>query len=247
MEKNDNMNNQVNESNNVQEEKKNNNKTIGIVVLIISLLLVSVAVYKLFIEKPDTDKPKDNNTQDSDNNNNTVVSDEQIYKTKDGKYTFKLLNNGKAYINDKEVIVLDKEEDNRYIEIEGDFDPSPGFIAGLGFVLDKETKTIVESPYYDETDKSSECGFESYGEYGRFCTRCYGFDVFNIYGWDFFERGNELGASGIYTTDWKELGYAYVDKIKFDNDGIYVCNDYFESTCESGETKYDVNGNVVDN
>ena len=244
MENNENLNNQVNENNNHQEEKKNNNKTIGIVILVIGLLLLGIAGYKLLIEKPETDKPKDDNIQEQDNNN---TGSEQIYKTSDGKYTLKLLGNGKVFINDKEIIVNTREENTRYIEIQGDFDPPSNFMARLGFVMDKNTKLIVESPYYDPSDKSSECGYEDYGEYARFCTRCYGFNVFNINGWNFFENWNELGASGIYTTDWKELGYAYVDKIKFDNDGIYVCNDYFESACESGETKYDVNGNIVNN
>ena len=70
MENNENLNNQVNESNNVEQEKKNNSKTIGIVVLVIGLLLVCFAGYKLFIEKPEPDKPKDDNTQEQGNNKN---------------------------------------------------------------------------------------------------------------------------------------------------------------------------------
>lgn len=67
MENNENLNNRVNR-NNVQEEKKNNNKTIGIVVLVISLLLLCFAGYKLFIEKFETDKHKNDNTQEGENN-----------------------------------------------------------------------------------------------------------------------------------------------------------------------------------
>lgn len=237
-----NINNQVNANNNtnhqVNQNSRKTKKRLAIILIAIGLLLVGIAAYKLFIEKP-----KDDNTKDNGN----IVNKEQIYKTNDEKYTFKLLDNGKAFINDKEVIVEAKEEDNRYIEIQGDFDPSPDFITGLGFVLDKETKLIVESPYYDENDKSSECGFESYGEYARFCTRCYGFNVLTISNWNFFEIASEIGSSDIYTTSWKKLGSADVDKIKYDENGIYVCNKPFESTCKSGETKYDVNGNIISN
>lgn len=244
MENNENLNNQVNE-NKVQEEKKSNNKAIGIIILVIGLLLVGFAGYKLFIEKTEPDKPKDDNTQEQGGNNQVVT--EQIYKTNDGKYTFKLLDNGKAFINDKEVIVDSKEENNKYIEIQGDFNPSPNYIDGLGFVLDKDTKMIVESPYYDENEKASDCGFDSYGEYARFCTRCYGFNVLTISNWNFFEISSEMGSSDIYTTSWKKLGSVDVDNIKYNEKGIYVCNAPFESTCESGETQYDVNGNVINN
>ena len=85
MDNNENLNNQVNESNNVGEEKKKNNKTIGIVVLIIGLLLVGLAAYKLFVEKPETDKPKDDNTQEQGNKqkeNNEVEKDNE-YKSFD--------------------------------------------------------------------------------------------------------------------------------------------------------------------
>lgn len=68
MENNENMNNQVNE-NKVQEEKKSNNKAIGIIILVIGLLLVGFAGYKLFIEKTEPDKPKDDSIQEQENNN----------------------------------------------------------------------------------------------------------------------------------------------------------------------------------
>ena len=62
-----NLNSQVNEENNVKQVKKNNNKIIGIVVLVIGLLLLGFAGYKLFIENIETDNPN-NNTQNQDNN-----------------------------------------------------------------------------------------------------------------------------------------------------------------------------------
>ena len=79
MENNENMNNRVNE--NITQESKNNNKTIGIVMLVIGLLLVGFAGYKLFIEKPETDKPKNDNTQEQENNENNVK--EEKYKAYD--------------------------------------------------------------------------------------------------------------------------------------------------------------------
>lgn len=50
------------ENNRVQRDKKNNNKIVGIVILVVSLLLLGFAGYKLFIEKPETDKSKQNDT-----------------------------------------------------------------------------------------------------------------------------------------------------------------------------------------
>lgn len=122
MENNENLNNQVNNS---------NNKTIGIVILLISLLLVGLAVYKLFIEKPSTDKPKDDNsTQESNKYKaydfNEVVNDmkkktyfEYEYTNDElpkevevtpmaDKYVITLSNDGKVAI---------KKGDNEPIEI----------------------------------------------------------------------------------------------------------------------------------
>jgi len=236
----------MNENNNskekiIQSTKSNNtNKVLIMIIALLVIVIIAGGIYFVFIKK-------DDNTSNNNQGGNNALTNVNVYKTKDGKYTFKLLDNGKAFINDKAVIVEDKEENNRYIEIEGDFDPSPNYISGLEFVLDKETKLIVESPYYDENNKASDCGFDSYGEYARFCARCYGFNVLSINGWDFFEISSEIGSSDIYTTSWKKLGSADVDKIKYDEKGIYVCNKPFESTCESGETKYDVNGNIINN
>ena len=84
MENNEKLNNQVNENNNIEKEKKTNNKIIGIVILVIGLLLVGFVGYKLFVEKPETDKSKENNappptpavvptpsnTQEQENNQN---------------------------------------------------------------------------------------------------------------------------------------------------------------------------------
>ncbi len=80
MENNENLNNQVNETNNIQEEKKNNNKTIGIVVLVISLLLLCFAGYKLFIEKHDASEPKssDSPTFTPTPNNNQLENDNEV-------------------------------------------------------------------------------------------------------------------------------------------------------------------------
>lgn len=89
MENNGNLNNQVNETNIIQEEKKNNNKTIGIVVLVISILLLCFAGYKLFVEKAETDQPKNDNAQEQENDNgnkqngNNESTEESKYKSFD--------------------------------------------------------------------------------------------------------------------------------------------------------------------
>ena len=174
MENNVNMNNQVNETNNVQESKKSNNKTIGIVILIIGLLLVGIAVYKLFIEKPDTDKPKDNNTQEQENNN--VNDDFNIEK-------FELVD----ITDDKEEVVLPSgkvlkfiygEENQIYIDgikvnheyyVNETFLITDKYIVGFeglpcgikaSFAFDYEGKDInIEEKYHDldNNDYSGQC------------------------------------------------------------------------------------------
>ena len=47
----------------------------------------------------------------------------------------------------------------------------------------------------------------------------------------------------VYTTTWKEIGYASLNDIKSDSDGIYVYKNFDDDYNLSGSTtKYDVNG-----
>ena len=125
MENNENLNNQLSESN-VQQEKKNNNKTIEIIILVIGLLLIGFAGYKLFIEKPKPDKSNDTNKQDVKVNINydvlnyqcknehcdddDYINIKQLLKTND---TVKGMYGGKDFKN--HVIELESSSGNSYL------------------------------------------------------------------------------------------------------------------------------------
>lgn len=176
MENNVNMNNQVNETNNVQEEKKNNNKTIGIVVLIIGLLLVGLAVYKLFIEKPEIDKPKDDNTQENGNNNvdNYSVSKFEIVDITEDMEDYKLTN-GKVLklnvgtIDEGNHLYLDNVKIDHEVYINETLLVTDKYIVGFeglpcgvkaSFAFDYEGKDInIEEKYHDldNNDYSGQC------------------------------------------------------------------------------------------
>lgn len=82
------------ENNVVSPTKTKGSKRIAIVLLVIGLLLVGVAGYKLFIEKPNSSEPVNNNTQEENNNQiNKVIEISKKVK----------INNGILYINSKKV------------------------------------------------------------------------------------------------------------------------------------------------
>jgi predicted nucleic acid-binding Zn ribbon protein len=179
-------------------------------------------------------------------NDNKVTAKE--YKTSDGKYVLKISAENKIFINDKEIIEnVDRIEDSKYIKIEGDFDPSPGYLTELSFLLDKETGLIIENPVTDW--QVSECGYANYGEYARFCSRCKGVNFIKVYNGYLFTLDYVDGPSSVYTTTWKELGYIFDNNIKSDSTGFYVCEDIKENEdfmfeCTK-EIKYDFDGNKL--
>ena len=69
MENNENLNNQVNENNNVQKETKNNSKVLIIIMALVIVGLVGYIVWTSFIQKSNTNEPKDNNTQETNTSN----------------------------------------------------------------------------------------------------------------------------------------------------------------------------------
>ena len=123
MENNENMNNQVNETNNVQGSKKSNNKTIGIVILIIGLLLVGIAVYKLFIEKPDSNEPKptDSPTVTPTPNNNQSENDNEVEAYENNSdselLSYELDGTNKKFIINGKNVLLKTVEDESFSKI----------------------------------------------------------------------------------------------------------------------------------
>ena len=143
MENNENLNNQMKE-NKVQEEKKNNNKTISIVVLIIGLLLVGFAGYKIFIEKPDESKENDKTaiihvTQDNSQTEEVGinVNDKLTYILLYNKYVFNIVS-----INDQE-IELEVNPALAYVK------DGYGLTTNNRFILKRDEKLILQTPSSD--------------------------------------------------------------------------------------------------
>ena len=269
MENNESMNNQVNESNNVEQEKKNNSKTIGIVVLVIGLLLVCFAGYKLFIEKPESTKPKDDNTQEQDNNN--VVVDKNTYKTADGKFILKIVekNDSKAaeeakklgedtvneakyyaYFNDTILAITDVyQEDNHYATY-GFSGYENAEANGYSLVVNKDINVLEINPI-DLTSKDQNCMKENFCSFPHHMSF-----IKSDLGYFFIDES--YGDNVLYTTSWKKLGYVYIENGKLkeaDSTGVTVYSDRNAKECDgnmcnwelSNPTKYDVNGNIINN
>lgn len=222
----------------IKEIKKKNKRIIVLGLLAILIIASGVFVYLTFI--------KDNNSSNETEQEKTDKSWYEEYKTIDGKYTLKITENGELYINNKKIIKEFREEDGKYLLIGGDFDPPIGGISSLTFVLNKEKQLIEEKPnatIEDWENIGSDCGSD-YGEYARFYGRCQGFKPVNVGGNYFFVVSSEV-VDTVYTTSWKRLGET-TSEIKFDKQGIYVCNNYDDNFNCIRETKYDVNGNVLD-
>ena len=249
MENNENMNNQVNGTDNIQEEKKNNNKTIGIVILIIGLLLVGAAVYKLFIEKPETDKPKDDNTQEQGNNN--ALSEEIIYKTKDGNFTLKLVqkndtksieeakelgedmtNDAKlyAYFNGTFLVVTDIYREDKHYATFGFSGYENAEANGYSLVVNKDTNILEINPE-DLINKDQTCMKENFCNFPHHMSF-----VETDLGYFFIDES--YGDNVLYTTSWKKLGYVYTenDKLKeVDSSGVTVYSDRNAKQCDGNE------------
>lgn len=251
-----------------QEEKKKLSKglLIGFIIGIV-LVLIGVGIYFCFIKKDD--RPVDNkgnNQQEINNNTNDneqeKINDEQTdqisidkswygeYTTIDKKHVINIQEGGKITIDNKELIdiSIDDKKDDKYLFFRADFNPPQAGITALSFVLNKESKLIEEKPGDEWKESTSECG-NWYGEYARFYERCQGFNYLNINNHYFFVIGSEF-SDDIYTTDWKKLGtVGSIDELKYDNKGIYVCEDFdmddMSFKCIK-EIKYDYNGNKID-
>ena len=223
----------------VKEESKKKKLIIGVFVFVI-VLLSAALIYFVFIKKDKNDEPVKPQDNQQTINNNAVATN--VYKTADGKFTLKIIDNKTAYLNDKLFIIFDIKDDSKYAHYHGDFD-GEGSQSGYNFLVDKEKGIIVEGDisnvknlndrmlrFYGEGDLSKNINFIK-------CAAGYYFvDDFAIEG----------SIVEIYTTDWKLLGYVDIDNIKSDKDGVYVYEDYepFDKLV-GNPMKYDINGNKI--
>lgn len=219
----------------IKEIKKKKKRMIILGVLAILIVAAGILVYLKLI--------KDNNEIEEENTNKSLYRE---YKTSDGKYILKITENDEVYINNKRIIEEGaRKENDKYLEIYGDFDPPIGGISSLSFILNKKKNLIEEKPNATTEDWEnigSDCGSD-YGEYARFYNRCQGFKPVNVGGNYFFVVSSEV-VDTVYTTSWKRLGET-TSEIKFDKQGIYVCNNYDDNFNCTNESKYDADGNLL--
>lgn len=218
----------------MEKEKKQNIQIILLSIIIV--LLIGILVFLLFFNKEDESKPVDNNktTQNSTTNNN----EEKIYKTSDGKFTLKIINEQKAYLNDYSLDITNIKDSKKYVLYEGYFSNAFAQYCEM-FLIDKENKSIIEQRGRENiTDISRRFNGEGNGITFVECDAGYYFALY------LGEPFNQEGT--IYTTKWQKLGYIDLDNIKSDSKGIYVYSEYDSNYKLSGTPiKYDVNGNKV--
>ncbi len=220
-------------------EKPRSNKGL-IIGLIVTIVVIAVALLIYAYLEPTT--KKDDNKKDE----NQVDKNDTKYKTADGKYTIEITDNNEVFINKKKIVEnSEREENDKYLKISGDFEPSMEAITGLSFVLNKENQLIEEKPGYSPEEVGSDCG-SAYGEYARFYDRCQGFSFINLNGHDLFVIENEFDLN-IYTPEWKEIGIISgdIDNIKYDDTGLYICDSINNENKCIKESKYDYNGNKI--
>lgn len=170
-------------------------------------------------------------------------SNEGVYKTVDGKFTFKIAaHTNEAYLNNELFNYTDVKYDERYAFYSGYFE-GEARQDDYHFLIDKETGIIVEKDF-ETVSKLNDKDLRFYGEgdlskninFIKCAAGYYFVDDFAIEG----------SIVEIYTTDWKLLGYVDIDNIKSDKDGVYVYEDYepFDKLV-GNPTKYDINGNKI--
>lgn len=209
-------------------------------IIVVIVALVGIIIYFNFIKKDDN---TGNNTNNNNKSNNAVVIPPSFknteYKTFDSKYSIKITEDNKMYLNDKEL----KEKRDRiigkeYMQIFVDFTSSSGYITDMTFLLDTVNKVIMEQPVYEVGQED----IDAFGEYAKFSSRI-GLKLLSVNGLDFVTFESE-GPTEIYTTSWKKLGFLIGD-IKSDTTGIYVCNNFDDNFKCINESMYDIYGNVL--
>lgn len=257
----------------MENENKNLFKIISITVIFILIIeIIGIGVYTVFVKK-DNNQVSDNNQNNSsvdnnkdDENQNSNV--EKIYKTKDGKFLLKVIDPndknaietakkesesfsegynivGYAYLNDELILLLDIKEDESYALYSAMFLGKSGEYNEI-FLVDKQKAQVVEQKNIsDETwsDLKEEAYYRFNGENNliTFIKTNAGYFFAKV-----LDDPFTLDIVKVYTTSWQEIGYASLDNIQSDVDGIYVYKKYDSNFNLSGSTtKYDINGNKI--
>ena len=213
-------------------------KTVLIIlIVVIIILIIGVGIYINFIKNEDVNNNK------NINNDNTGIPRElknTEYKTIDSKYSIKITEDEKVYLNEKEIKEQksDRIIGSSYMQIFGDFMSSSNHNVNMTFVLDKVNKVIMEQPIYEPEQED----INAFGEFAKFSARN-GLKLFTTNNMDFmtFKDGSK---TVVYTASWKKLGYL-MDNVNNDTLGIYVCNSYDDNLKCIKEVQYDVDGNIL--
>ena len=175
-------------------------------------------------------------------------SNEGVYKTLDGKFTFKIAaHTEEAYLNNEKFNYTDVEYDERYAFYSGYFE-GEARQDDYHFLIDKEKGIIVEKDF-ETVSKINDKDLRFYGDgdLSKFNTffKCDAGYFFVSYLGGPFDEG-DVKIVNIYTTDWKELGYIDLNSVKADKSGIFVYKNYDDNYKLGGTIiKYDANGNKI--
>ena len=175
-------------------------------------------------------------------------SNEGVYKTLDGKFTFRDdYHMGETTLNGQKFNCTDVEYDERYAFYSGYFEGEERQ-DDYHFLIDKEKGIIVEKDY-ETVRKLNNKDLRFYGDsdLSKFNTffKCSAGYFFVSYLGGPLDEG-DVKIVSIYTTDWKELGYIDLNNVKSDKSGIFVYENYDDNYKLSGTAiKYDANGNKI--
>ncbi len=245
-------------------KKRNNGQSIKIIV--ISILTVVILAFGIYFinRKPYQEKPVNN-----------VVKSLYTYKTKDGRFTLKIVdknnsiainefNKGKseefienyknnvkyyAYFNDVILGIDDVEEDEHYA-VYYFFGYPNAEASGYTLIVNKDTNILEINPT-DLINKKEDCMNNNFCDFPRHISY-----IKTDIGYFFVDES--YGDNILYTTSWQRLGYVYTEYgslTEVESDGIIVYSDRKDSECFGNDciwellnpTKYDANGNVVNN
>ena len=248
-------NNQVNNINseNNKIERGNNNNLLVILLVIIVVGIVGYFVYTKFIYKDNSNNKKDDSNKEEKNNN----GDNAIYKTSDGKFTLRIIDKNDqtakllfknddikdseikyyAYFNDTLLVVTDVIEDEHYaIYSFAGYENAESY--GYSLLVNKDNKKLEIEPKELE-DKDITCMDNNFCDFSRhpyFVKSESGY----YFGYD------DYGLNVLYTTEWKELGYVYLDSSngnyklrESDSVGVITYLDY-TSECDGNYCTYNL-------
>lgn len=226
-----------------KKDEKKQNLQIIILSIIIVILLVAL-IYALFFKK--NEKPSDNQVDSKTEEKEIIAKD--IYKTSDGKFTLKIVDNKTAYLNDYKINLSSAiTNDENYAVYHGLFNDEPMNEAQYDevFLVNKKTGLIIESDYYKNSNYTSGNG----EAFDRFNSENNALSFVKTLAGYYFTKGTVLsGPVVVYTTSFKELGYLKdASNIKSDAKGIwlYTTIDNNLNLVESSLAQFDINGNKL--